>query len=150
MLPCFPSLIENPEPATIKTMKSLLAATIIIAVFFVAAFSLYLMHRMDEHGVNCIATVARAQGVLCPPGTSEFSLLSFHLGAFKNFSTAVLSALTAAILALVLIAATNFPTLVPEQAVLSFQKSADPQSASLHKKLIHWVALHEKSPTDES
>ena len=108
---------------------------------------------MQGHDGGCIA--AATQGVDCPRQGDFLGFLTFHFEVFKDLSTVVLNE-NLLILLVTLILATigwflgtlfaNLVSLKPSSGGYpgGRQEFFDPSSQS---RLVHWLALHEKSPT---
>ncbi len=126
-------------------MRSTFVSWLILSFLAVAVFGFLAMNMENERGhANCIAAVAG--DTTCPEGNAFASAL-FHITAYKNFSAALV------VLALMLpfgliVVFGNKSALPPPNLNPTFQKYSAPfKSSALARQLIHWLALHENSPS---
>ena len=135
-------------------MKSTFIIILLIAFMGIVVFGLITMnHRNSYDHKSCI--VATAQGTDCPKGTDSLSFVSFHLDAFKNFSTAVFGnnilSIFLAIVALISLVGFGVSLRVnvqPPQLGLFSRRRRFLESfySPFQKELTSWLALHENSP----
>lgn len=122
----------------------LLVGFVSIAVFGFAGMS-------DGHGSGCIA--AQAHGGVCPE-QNPLGFASFHMEAFRNFSSAVFSdnsaGLLLMILALILIStATVAGKISPPAKIFTAERQRYFESflPSCQRTIMRWLSLRENSPT---
>src|SRR3989338_1502437 len=110
-------------------------------------------HEMEHGGINgCLAALQREIG--CPAPASPLEFATFHLSAFKIFSSANMG--TAVLLSMMLATSTLFlasfskiykPKLIAipatESAFITYPRSYEFHSPN-ELKFIRWFALHEK------
>lgn len=134
-------------------MKFLITAIVILSFLGIAVFGVFAMNHGGEHGYGCIA--ATAQGVArCPNQADPLAFLTFHIDAFKSFSTAIVGSSLASMLlvalALVLVSslAWFFRNTIPAFSSLQAYRRKQRESFALpsERQLIRWLALHENSP----
>lgn len=138
-------------------MKIALTIFLILGFLGIAVFGVFAMDfgmNGGEHGHDgCIAAIA--QGGDCPKWQNSFSLLIFHLDAFRGFSTAVFSDYFANALVLLSILMpiavfgffAGMRRVTPELATNCRRISpAELSSFQARQKFMHWLALHENSP----
>lgn len=134
-------------------MNQKMAYLLIISVFGVAVLGFYAMNMGEHsHHAGCIASVVN--GIDCPVPSNTPEFLSFHLGAFKSFSTAVLITGLSVLFALTLtyFAVLGFSTLFYDfldskiQLTLRFKRFLDSLFYFSLRKKIRWLILHENSP----
>ena len=161
-IPCFSLVWGGEDVINIKTltiqiagvytnsMKSLLASIAFASFIGIAVFGIFSMHMdMQNHDGGCIA--ATAQGTDCPRQLNPLEYLAFHLDAFRNFSTATFSSVTAllSILSLFVIGIAVTASLenlaLPKLKYSWLERSASFSPPYQHK-LLRWLALHENSP----
>lgn len=123
-------------------MKSGLTITLICVFASIAVFGIFAMNHGNGHN-GCLAAAAR--GMECPSAADLNSFLTFHLNAFKNFSGAILL-LAGFLLTLGFITFSKINHLFLLRRQTSFRFPEFP-SSSLFKKFIHWLSLHENSPS---
>lgn len=135
-------------------MKSLLTTTILLGFISVAVFGFAGVSHgaLDAHDDGCI--MATAKGVECPQAKSAADYLTFHLNAFKSFSTATFgetlaaSLLTLFLLALGLPAVALIGSTVPALSPAHIRhRWKTPFDFSKQRALLYWLALQEHSPT---
>ena len=134
-------------------MKLVLTTLLIFGLLGIAVFGVFAMNHGSGYGHNgCIA--ATLQGVDCPKGENTLSFLTFHLGVFQSFSTAVFGQTILSFLLL------GVPLLLLARIVISTlyiaPGSPGPHSrlryflrlspSSFQKRILRWLALHENSP----
>lgn len=126
---------------------------LLIGVIVLAVFGIFGMHNgMQNHNGGCIA--ATAQGAECPKSSNPLDYFTFHLDAFKGFSTATFGEnLLVSLFTLVLFA-------IGIGLGAAFGNLDLPQLSSIYSRyerwkffcsfprcgLIHWLTLHENSP----
>ena len=135
-------------------MKPALTTILLIGFIGIVVFGLITMnHRNAYDHKSCI--VAIAQGANCSEGTDSLSFVSFHLDAFKNFSTAVLGnnilSIFLAIVALISFVGFGISLRVNVQSPqLNFfsrrGRFLESFFPPFQKELTRWLALHENSP----
>jgi len=134
-------------------MKFLFTTALLVSFVGVAAFGFSGMHYNDsqDHGGSCIW--AASQGVDCPKQGSTTNYLTFHLDAFKGFSTAifvgnVMSSLFLTLTSLLFIGLAFLSPNLFKPPQLAFYRHQYRDSFSPHQKqrLTRWLALHENSP----
>ncbi len=137
-------------------MKSLLTTILFLGFVNIAVFGVFGMHSgMQNHDSGCIA--ATAQGTGCPKQSDSLEYLTFHLDAFREFSTATSGEnILASLLALTLLAAGAGLALFLGNLALSqldfayFRyKQCENFSSPPEQQLLRWLALHENSPATE-
>lgn len=138
---------------TTNDMKS--APAVILGFIFlsIAVFGVFAMNHGEEYGhAGCIGALAR--GMACPTETNgPLAFIEFHLSAFKSFSTASLGSLLA--FAVLLLFLSLALTAVfnerrgekPIEAAREQGRGADPPSYLATRYFIHWLSLHENSPS---
>ena len=136
-----------------KYMKSAFATLFMVGLLGIAVFGVFSMSRGSEHGHSgCIA--ATAQGVDCPQEKGALSLVIFHLGAFRSFSTAIVGnglggmplLFLLFLLAVSVRSAREFPyAALRLQPFFAYQCVAYP--LPLRQRLTRWLSLHEHSPS---
>lgn len=135
-------------------MKSLLTTTILLGFISVAVFGFAGVSHgaLDAHDDGCI--MATAKGVECPQATSAADYLTFHLNAFKSFSSATFGETLAASLLTLLLLALGLPAvaLIRSRApMLShayvWHRWRESLDSPEERELLHWLALQEHSPT---
>ena len=117
-------------------------ATILIVIGFsaITVFGIFAMnHGHNEAG--CIA--ASAQGATCPNTENTLSFIAFHLGAFKNFSTATFI-VTALLSIAILLSTAGSLVVAPSYSGRQLFSLSVPL---LKQRLTRWLALHENSPS---
>ncbi|MBI2034093.1 MAG: hypothetical protein HYT13_03290 [Candidatus Liptonbacteria bacterium] len=132
-------------------MKTGLTISLFISFIAIAVFGILVMNLEAADGhVSCIAQTV--QGALCPESSGPFSFIDFHISAFKSFSTAVFGGNALALILTVLFLLALFalaPAAVsgsqPSFIAFHSQKSSEPILSK--KPFIHWLALHENSPS---
>ena len=138
-------------------MRFVLTVTLLIGFIGITGFGFIEMDHGGNHGMinnGCIA--ATVKGVGCPNGTGALDFLSFHLDAFRSFSSAVFGhnivSLLLFLTALALLAffdtAGSSSFRILELSALSRSRRfleffSPPQIA---QNLTRWLALHENSP----
>jgi len=135
-------------------MKPALTIILLTGFIGIVVFGLMTMnHRNSYDHKSCI--VATAQGANCSEGTDSLSFVSFHLNAFKNFSTAVFGdnilSIFLAIVALISLVGFGVSLRVnvqPPQLGLFSRRRRFLKSfySPFQKELTRWLALHENSP----
>jgi len=135
-------------------MKFLLTTTLLVSFVGVAVFGFSGIHYSDSqnHGGGCV--FAASQGVDCPTQGSSVGYLTFHLDAFKGFSTAIFGESVMSLLLLVL-ASLFFIGRVcfvhslfwPPKFALYRYRSKGSFPLPQTQELTRWLALHENSPT---
>ena len=135
-------------------MKSVIVMFLALSFIGVAVFGVFIMSHDNghDHGGSCIA--ATVQGTDCPIQNTSLDYLTFHLNAFKSFSTAAFGEnLLASLLALVfLVAGTGLGMLSRDLAPPRLSPAYSPYrqwellNSSPKYKLTRWLALHENSP----
>lgn len=133
-------------------MKTALAIGIMFSFIGIAVLGFTAMNHENSHGYGCIATTA--QGINCSNESGIMNLVSFHSGVFKGFSTALLGQSTAILLFTLFLLATGIGIASTSSCALM------PSPPHAHEKLlclsffspsktelIHWLALHENSPS---
>lgn len=130
----------------------LLIAFISLAVFGV--FGMHTQANMQGHNMpasNCVG--AAVNGADCPQQADPIDYLTFHLDAFKFFSSAISGESVMGMLllfaALLLVGLAFFSPYLFRPLQLAFYKYRfrDSFSPPQQQQLIRWLALHEKSPT---
>jgi len=135
-------------------MKVAFTILLIMGFLGIAVFGVFAMNHGAEHGHNgCIA--ATAQGTDCPKGENTLSFLSFHLDAFRSFSTAIFGENLAntLILLIALVLAVAFGVvasinLAPSTLAINYYRRQflESYSSPFRRKLTRWLAFHENSP----
>ena len=134
-------------------MKLVLTTLLILGLLGIAVFGVFAMNHGSGYGHNgCIA--ATLQGADCPKGENALSFLTFHLGAFQSFSTAIfgqtilsLFLLVASLLLLArIVLSTLYITPEPSDLHSRFRHFLELPASSFQKRIIRWLALHENSP----
>ena len=135
-------------------MKISLIAFLILSFAGIAVFGVFAMdHGSDSAHPACIATAT--QGADCPKGASAFSFLTFHLDAFRNFSTSMYAKNFGGLLLLFFSFLLVFRIAydqsrrhaLPAYAFLfTHELSRKPGYVPQHK-VTRWLSLHENSPT---
>ncbi|MBI2452762.1 MAG: hypothetical protein HYV55_00845 [Parcubacteria group bacterium] len=119
----------------------------------IAVFGVFAMGHGAEYGHNgCIAKTASGQP--CPKNDGSLQFLTFHLDAFKSFSTAVFGqnilSLFLFVASLLLLAGMAMGKLFAELISLDLhsrlRQFLQPSFIRLQPQIIHWLALHENSP----
>ncbi len=119
----------------------------------ISVFGAFGMHTgMQNHNGGCIA--ATAQGADCPKQGNPLEYLTFHLDAFRDFSTVIFEEnLLAYLLVLALLAAgvglaLLLGNLAPPQSDLAYFRYGQGENFNSPPKLrlLRWLALHENSP----
>jgi len=83
-------------------MRSAFISILLISFVSIAVFGIFGMHAgMQDHGGGCIA--AAAQGTDCPKQADPVEYLTFHLDAFRDFSTATFGDIATSLLILSLL-----------------------------------------------
>jgi len=120
-------------------MKTFLATFLILGFGSIAVFGFFGMNDGSGHE-GCLA--ALASGMNCSE-LNPFLFISFHLSAFKSFSTAVLVVFAALSLIFMLdfFAVNLAPFFAWRRLVLARNFIAVPG-----EKFIHWLSLCENSP----
>lgn len=133
-------------------MKTALAIGIMFSFIGIAVLGFTAMSHESNHGYGCIATTA--QGLNCSNESGIMNTASFHSGAFKRFSTALLGQSTAALLFALFLLATGIGISLTSSCALKpsyprvYERSLCLSFFSPSKtELIHWLALHENSPS---
>ena len=127
-------------------MKSLTLFIILTSFIALSLLGFIAMHAVSDHLLGCLAS--RSAGVDCPRSKGIFTLLNFHLNAFKQFSQATLmlffAAFAYALLRITVLAA------LPGNFQLATARSFSPQTrkerahSPIIRTLQHWLALREK------
>lgn len=131
-------------------MKSVFTSLLIVSFVSIAVFGIFGMHAgMQDHGGECIA--ATAQGTDCPKQANPVEYLTFHLDAFRDFSTATFGDIATSLLILsLLIIGIVFGglrgNLAPPRLAYSQIRRSDSFRPPSQYGLIRWLALHENSP----
>jgi len=133
-------------------MKTALAALILVSFAGMATFAVFAwgMHDESHEGFKKCLAMAVGSGA-CPEESNIVAYAVFHLAAFKKFSTAVVTMLTALFL-LVGIAAfiksiagrIRTSQIAP---VLRSQVSPREIHPTEIQELLSWLEFHENSPT---
>ena len=132
-------------------MKISLTTSLLVSFVAIAVFGILAMNLEAAIGhVSCIAQTI--QGAMCPESSGPFSFIDFHLSAFKSFSTAVFGGNTPALIlaTLFLLAAFAFPPpafLKTHSSFVTFHSQESSEPILSKKPFIHWLALHENSPS---
>lgn len=139
-------------------MKIALTLLLIIGFAGTAIFGVFAMNHGAAHGhEGCIA--AAAQGTDCPREENAFSFLNFHSAAFQSFSTAIFGeSIASALISFAVLAlaaalgvfakvSTEMPAFAAHSYRAQFLESC---SLSFQQKFVHWLALHENSPSAPS
>lgn len=137
-----------------------LVSLLLIGFVSLAVFGFFGMHtqaqmNMDGHNMpasNCVG--AAVNGTDCPKQADPIDYLTFHLDAFKFFSSAtfgenVMGALLLAFASLLFTGMAFFSPYLFKPPQLAFYKYRfrDSFSPPQQQQLTRWLALHEKSPT---
>lgn len=134
-------------------MKYLLTTFLLAGFVSIAVFGIFGMHAgMQNHDGGCGAAIA--QGTDCPKQSASLEYLTFHLDAFRGFSTVVFGEnIMASLLTFVLLVigagtASLLGNLTPPQLDLAYShyKQHKNFSSSSQRQLLRWFALHENSP----
>lgn len=135
-------------------MKSAFTTLLIFSFLGIAVFGIFAMNHGSGHSHSgCIA--ATAQGTDCPKEENTIPFLTFHLDAFRSFSTATfgdnLASAFLLLIALVLIAALGvIAGISPARPALAMnyrrRQFLESHSFPFQRELTHWLALHENSP----
>lgn len=134
-------------------MKFWLSLGILLSFIGVAGFGVFAMGHMGEHG-GCIA--ATANGAMCPGEMNPIAEISFHLNAFKSFSTATFADFMAGMMGLLLLLTLAFSYIF--RSLFGFRispfldqrfsfASVGEQTPSGIESIRSWIALHENSPS---
>ena len=138
-------------------MKSTLAALLLLSFTIIAVFGVFAMNHGAGNGHGdggCIASMVK--GVDCPKDAGSLQFLTFHLDAFRSFSTASFgSDFASAFLLLVVFLLTMGAGIIAgvKQAPMAPTPShirrqfLESHSFSSQLKLTHWLSLHENSPS---
>ncbi|MEX2053010.1 MAG: hypothetical protein WD898_02155 [Candidatus Paceibacterota bacterium] len=123
-------------------MKPILTMLVVISFLGMAVLGFWTMNHATGH-TACAASLA--QGSLCP--NSVLSFISFHVNAFRTFSSAILGQLVLLFLAMILLAS---PSLVqppwqsfPENR-LRYTGIIEQKPPNIFIQLLSWFSLHEK------
>jgi len=154
----YPHLLLIPRGGYYGVMKYLgFILTIgFVGIFLFGTCSIHTQADMNAQGhdmspSNCIG--AAAQGVDCPKQADPIEFATFHIDAFKGFSTAipgenVMAGLLLAFASLVLMGlAFFFPgRFDPPQLAFYRYSFRDTPFSSREREYLRWLALHENSP----
>lgn len=126
-------------------MRMSFAIVLLSAFVGIAMFSIFAMNH-DAH-TGCIAKVMAAAP--CPSANNPFAMLSYHLDALRNFSSATFASSVISVFFLVFAAGYGFLhgpqlTFFPRQLSFSFAE----RPLFLRERILHWFSLHENSPGD--
>lgn len=131
----------------------LIAGHIAIGVFGV--LGMHSQADMQGHGMpagNCVS--AAVNGSDCPQQAGPIDYLTFHLDAFRSFSSAtfgddIMETLVVIYTSLLFIGFTFFSLHLFTPSSHAYNKKGywNSFSPSQKKQLIRWLALHETSPT---
>ena len=135
-------------------MKILFKILLFVSFIGIAMFGIFAMSHNDmrDHDGGCFAAITK--GIDCPQTINPVAFAFFHLNIFKDFSLAVFNYNTAAtiLFALTLFFLAGF--LVSSPPIFSFTRYNSFRFwlkhcfiSSRSKKLVHWLVLHENSPT---
>jgi len=134
-------------------MKQISAILILLGYAGLAVFGVFAMSQ-SWHMVRggCIATVANSAA--CPPESNPLAFFSFHLDAFKKFSTATLASFAIGFLAIFFGLAHVLRKFfgselndAKQQLVSSGLRFSEQGPYPLGAQFIRWLALHENSPS---
>ena len=146
MLFCYTKIV-------MKLMKLIFTNFLIFGLVGIVFFSLIIMDHKNIFSHNsCI--LATTQNADCPKEINTLSFITFHLNAFKSFSTAIISDSFASALFLLLILTIGFVAIAIIQPTLSTlvaanyfrRKFLESYSFPFQRELTHWLALHENIP----
>ncbi|OHB22846.1 MAG: hypothetical protein A2939_03500 [Parcubacteria group bacterium RIFCSPLOWO2_01_FULL_48_18] len=136
-------------------MKSAFATLVIGAFLAVTIFGVFAMNHGSGHSHNgCIAAIV--QGVDCPKEDNALSSIAFHINAFRGFSTATFNDnLASALLLFIALALTIVIGVIasvhPAQPICAANchrgRFLKLYSFPLQQELVHWLTLHENSPS---
>ena len=136
-----------------EDMKKVVLSLIVISSFLGIAVFGFMAMSPDANGHHSGCIAATAQGAGCPAEAETLGFVSFHLRAFKNFSSATFGEQFAApfLLALILcigfgIKANRHIQTVSSRFISQFQKHFVHLIVPLKLNLARWFALHENSP----
>lgn len=126
-------------------MKSVFDIILIISFIGVAVFGFISMIYGASHEIGCVAS-SLIGSAFCPNNILNF--ITFHIDAFKYFSTAILS-----IILLILLVMTVFSILPPplddekdDFDDIIFSENNLKQNYNFKKRLIRWLSLCINSP----
>jgi len=138
----------------ISSMKSLFTTILLVSFVGIGFLGFAGMYHSNQQNHNDGCIWATSQGINCPKQSNPINYLTLHLNAFKDFSTVIFDnvATTLLIFSLFIVGATLgilLENLAPPKLSLAYQrlKRSDSFHSSFQYKLIHWLALHENSPT---
>ncbi len=126
---------------------------VILSFAGVAIFGFSSMNGCNGHDIGCLA--AAIERAACPATNNPFTVLIFHLSAFKNFTAAVFgenilsfSLILAVLIYMAGLAAILRPRFAPHLAFSSPQYGQFKESdiSPPKTRFMRWLALHENSP----
>ena len=127
-------------------MKSVLSVLLIASLIGIAALGALSVHAgMQRHKGACALAVA--QGTDCPQLANFLDYASFHANALKNFSLATLASFFALALVAVLWVLAQDAFQLPRLRYVRSTTYADAERTLSTYAFIHWIALHEHSPS---
>ena len=136
-----------------KCMKLILTFILVLSFIGIGVFGIFVMNHNFDHSQNCLFTLAR--GTDCPE-SGALSFINFHLGASRIFSNVVFAVggLTSALFLLVVLIGSAVKImagigLLNSPFIVKYKRFEflEPETFSIKRKLAHWLALHEMSPT---
>ncbi len=135
-------------------MKNILSLLLVASFASIAVFGVFGMNAgMYNHDGGCIA--ATVQGADCPTQSDSFEYLTFHLDAFREFSTATFGEnILASLLALaLLVVGAGLALFLGNRAspqldfAYSLYRQRENSDSPSEQQLLRWLALHENSPS---
>ncbi|MDO8536699.1 MAG: hypothetical protein Q7R94_00425 [bacterium] len=135
-------------------MKAVFTVVLMGSFLAIAVFGVFAMNHGGNHDRGCIAAAAQGDAD-CPNQANPFAFLAFHFNTLKSFSTATIGPSLASVL-LVAFALVFLSAVIPAfwkitPALLSLQIHSKRRQESFEfpfqRELIHWLALHENSPS---
>ena len=138
---------------TVNNMKFWLAIVTAVSFVSIAVLGIYTMNHGGEPAHSgCLA--ATANGAPCRDESNAWSFLALHLDAFKSFSIATMGSSLAFFLVILTILVSFVYKVLPRVPSLTLPLSCTaqkqrPYSSEYPNRLqfIHWLALHENSPS---
>lgn len=129
-------------------MRLSLITLLILGFAAVSIFGFSVMNHENESGhYNCVA--AATAGINdCSESETALNMAVFHLNAFKSFSDAIPNILTLILFILLLpLAVVKFKVLLLNLNFSSFLKNLKNFYFLPKLKIIHWLSIHENSPS---
>lgn len=118
----------------------------------IAVFGIFAMNHGGGHSRGCVAATVQGDADCPLVAGNMIAFLAFHFDVFKSFSTATLNSSFAGML-LIVLALVSMSLLFSEKTIPAFsnpqinKRRQESLKLRFRNNLIHWLALHENSPS---